>query len=138
MAFRLKILPSALREKQWLCETYGSEFCGSLNRWCERIAECVPDQMDTLCLIPIEEVLDAKHKPWSYVWSELRDRTVSDRLRSLLTFLKTLKPPFEVVAAQARFFTQERFWVNVIAVTKIDRVDNEVTVTLLTWYGDEH
>ncbi len=138
MAFRLKILPSALREKQWLCETYGPDFCSSLNQWCQSIAECLPDKMETLCLIPLEEVLEVEHKPWSYVWSELRDRTILDRLRSLLVFLESKRPPFEVVASQARFFAQERFWINVIAVSKIDRVDKEVTVTLLTWYGDEY
>lgn len=138
MAFRLKILPSALSEKQWLCETYGAEFCGSLNRWCEGIGECLPDRIGTLHLIPIEEVLDTEHQTWSYVWNELKDRTISDRLRSLLVFLRTGKPPFELLAAQARFFTQERFWVNVICVVNVDRLNQEVTVSLLHWYGDEH
>ncbi len=57
MPFQLEILPSALREKRWLCETYGGEFCDALNHWCQGIAECLPNDMGTLHLIPIEDVL---------------------------------------------------------------------------------
>lgn len=136
MPYEKRALPSAKGEAKWLCETYGVEFCQTLDAWCNKIVEHAPSRPELLMMVPIDDILDVGHKPWSYVWNELRDRTITDRLRSLLTFLKTRKPPFELMAVHVRILTQNTYWVNVIAVVRIDRVEEHVEFTLFTWYGD--
>lgn len=136
MAYEKRARPSAKGEAAWLCQTYGTDFCETLHAWCNKVVEYAPTRPEALMMVPLEEVLDDAQKPWSYVWQELRDRTVIDRLRSLLTFLAQRKPPYELMAVHARILTQSTYWVNVIAVVRIDRVEHVVEFTLFTWYGD--
>ena len=137
MPYSKKARPSAKREKAWLCETYGSEFCQTFNEWCEKIVEHAPENPGALLLIPLEEILEEKTNPWSYVWRQLKDRTALDRLRSLISFIKNRKPPFQLFAVQARFLTQGMYWINVIAIVELDHVDKEVIFSYFHWYGDE-
>ncbi len=137
MSFKKKILGSAKHEKNYLCQTYGNDFCVALEEWCNKIVELAPHQPRTLHLIPLEDVLDTEHKPWSYVWQKIRDKTALDRLRSLVSFIQSRKPPYELIAAQVRIHAQGAYWVNVIAVVEVDRVEEDVIFTYLTWFGDE-
>ncbi|MGM0485543.1 MAG: hypothetical protein ACQESR_02140 [Planctomycetota bacterium] len=122
--------------KKWLCETYGSDFRTALENWCDEIAKHAPFNTGALLLVPLEEVLDNAEKPWSYVWQQLQDRTAVDRLRSLLAVIRDRRPPFELLATEARFLTQETFWINIIAVVRVDRVSKQVHFTYFHWYGD--
>jgi hypothetical protein len=136
MAYKKKIYPEAKSEKQWLCSTYGNEFCEALETWCEHVLQCAPDNPKSLLLIPLEEVLDETHDKWGYVWKKIRDQTALDRLKSLIAFIHTRKPPYELLAAHARIHTQGAYWVNVITVVEVDRASEVINFTLFTWYGD--
>jgi hypothetical protein len=137
MAYERTGLRTAKSEAKWLCETYGGEFCKIFNTWCDCIVEHAPSNPKHLMLVPLQEILDRNHSKWGYVWETLRDKTAVDRLRSLVTFLQTRKPPFEQMAAQVRILTQDKFWVNVIAVVHVDRVNEHVEFQLFYWYGDD-
>jgi hypothetical protein len=137
MAYRKQILPEAKKEKKWHCETYGGSFSEMFEAWCESIVECAPDQRKKLLLVPLDEILNEEHSKWGYVWKNVKDQTATDRVRSLLTFLRTRKPPFELFAVHVRIHTQELFWINIIAVVHLNRVSETVVFTYFYWYGDD-
>ena len=136
MDFSKKLLPSAKREKKWRCETYGTDFRKAFEKWCDEIAKHAPFNKGALLLVPLQDVLDNAEKPWSYVWQQLKDRTAIDRLRSLAATIRDHRPPFELLATETRFLTQEAFWINIIAVVRVDRVSKQVHFTYFHWYGD--
>lgn len=137
MDYRILTYPSAKSEKQWLCETYGMVFCEEFDAWCRHIVRLAPHNPKALNQVSLDDLLDEKHKPWSYVWREVKDKTAIDRLKSLKAFLGSGRPPIELIAVHARFLVQNRFHINIDAIARIDRGDKSVSFVNYTWFGDE-
>jgi len=135
MKFKLKAFPSAKREAQWLCQTYGADFTRAFNKWRDSIVEFLPNKPSSLPLIPLEDVLDRDHSIWGYVWKTAKDKTVFQRIKALMSVIRDRKPPYELHASEAQIFALASTWIEVIAIVHVDRVSQEVWFVQFIYSG---
>ena len=137
MPYHRKGYPSAKREADWLCKTYGADFAQAFVKWRDDIVATAPDNPNALCLVSVNEVFNPQYSTLAHLWERWQDLDGLQRLKALKSTIESRRPPFELLAAEASFFALDSFWLKIIAIFDIDRVEQTVTFIQFIWYGED-
>lgn len=135
MPYKKMVRASAKEEREYLCNTYGSDFCRDFEMWIEYLVSSCNESRVTLDA-EFESLLNEEHPRWGYAWKKFADATALDRIKALKAVIAERRPPWEMRAATSRFFVQNRYWIEIIAIYEINRTNQQVVFSQIVWHGD--
>jgi hypothetical protein len=135
MSYRSRALPSAKKERQWLCETYGTKFGQQLDAWMTWIVGEATTTPSHPTFLLLEKILTDGPSPIEKTWVRFWSCDFKDQLSATLAFIRTRRPPWEFFVVTKRFFN-DRYWITIDAYIEVNHPKREVVFAKLENYGD--